>query len=93
MSARLNCRLLGAGAAALFVLSVPSISLAAPEGAGDVPYCSATITDHCMQRGGGHEAMMGGHHRGHHRDRHHGGRHHHRHHGHHKGHMDHGKGK
>lgn len=43
----------------------------------DLPACSATVTDHCVQRGGSHHAMAA-HHAGHragHHARHH-GRHH-----------------
>lgn len=84
MSASLISRALGAGSALMLALSLSATAQAAPPAEGsDLPTCSATITDHCMQRSGHHEAMMGHHRHGKHMGRHHGGHRHHHHHKHH----------
>ena len=65
---RVRVVLLGAIAA-----SLAAAAPASAQDSKDLPTCSATVTDHCMQKGGhakmhghGHGAMMGHHHRTHH---------------------------
>jgi hypothetical protein len=61
------------------ILGGSTAAIAQPAGsAADVPPCSRTVTDHCMQTGHG-GGDMGRHHRHHHHG--HGHHHHHHHHG------------
>jgi hypothetical protein len=62
-------RLFATGIVGALIASVPATTQAAPEVDQTYPSCSATVTDHCMQRGGSgmHGMTKGHHHRNHHR--------------------------
>jgi hypothetical protein len=65
---------------AAMILGGSTAAIAQPAAAGtDVPPCSRTVTDHCIQTGHGGGGEMGEHHRHHHHGHHHHGRHHHHH--------------
>lgn len=78
MSTSIKIRwVLAAGAAGLFALSVPATAQS-QDASEHMPMCSATVTDHCMQREGrdGAHAATGRHHHHAMRVKHHHHRHH-----------------
>ena len=67
--------LLVAGAGLALAFAAPAFAQVDETQAASVPSCSASVTDHCIRRGGEHHGM-GHHHHGHHG---HPGHHHHHH--------------
>ena len=68
--------LLVASAGLVLGFAAPAIAQVDETKAESVPTCSATMADHCINRGGHHGMMhhgMGHHHHGHHHHHHHKG--------------------